>query len=276
MTGDIEHAMLGANIYCAHAFYSGRPLGPVEEDLNRFARTMKIHKQENSLLIFNPFRQTIHNLTGQSDDPCVLKGDIMDIDIFLKEAHGDHNVGTAVGVCLLFSVYVAYLFGDFERAGQAAEQARRASEDMTPTPWWGRADSCFVEGLAAIALARQDTSQSIRKRNLAIARTNCKTMSKWAKDCPFNFRHKQKLLEAELLGVNSAADPATVLALYNDAIEGAKLEGFVQDQALACERASDYMERTNDLKNAAAYRCRARSLYLQWGATAKAALLADR
>jgi hypothetical protein len=63
------------------------------------------------------------------------------------------------------------------------------------------------------------------------------------------------------------------LALYDEAIEAASHEGFIQEEALACERASEYLERMNDLKNAVAYRSRAHSLYLKWGATAKAAML---
>ena len=157
-------------------------------------------------------------------------------------------------------MYVAYLFGDFERAGEAAELMRRERRNISPAPWWTRAEWCFVEGLTAVALARKDVSR--RKQCVVIGKESHRNMSKWDKHSPSNCRHKQKLLEAELAGMDHSSSSASVLELYREAIEGAKCEGFVQHEALACKRASEYIEQTNDSMSAVEHRCRAWSLYL--------------
>jgi hypothetical protein len=111
------------------------------------------------------------------------------------------------------------------------------------------------------------------KKYLRIGKECFKLMSEWAIHCPSNFRQKQKLLEAELLGMGQDADSAAVLALYDEGIECAGLEGVIHEEALCCERAAEYLKRIGDSTAADDYRDRARSLYLEWGATAKAAML---
>jgi predicted ATPase len=270
-TGDVEHSMFCAQRYCFHCYFLGHALGPLEDCFNDCTRQLKVYKQENLLISTNCIGQLIHNLTGRSDDPSILKGDIMDIDAALKEAYETHNSAHAT-TCLQFSEYTAYMFGDYERAGDIAETRRGKMGIMGP--FWGRVQFCYIGGLIAIALARTSTSDV--KKNMRIGRASCKQMSKWAESCSSNFLHKQKLLEAELSGTNPATTTtksASILALYDEAIEGANREGIIHDEALACERASEYLERMKDLKKAVAYRSRAHSLYLKWGATAKALTL---
>jgi hypothetical protein len=269
-TGDVEHSMFCAQRYCFHCYFLGHALGPLEECFNDCTRQLKIYKQENLLISTNCIGQLIHNLTGRSDDPRILKGDIMDIDAALKEAYETHTSAHAT-TCLQFAEYTAYIFGDYKRAGEIAETCRGTMGTMGP--FWGRVQYCYMGGLVAIALAR--TRKFDVKKNMRIGKASCKQMSKWAEGCSSNFRHKQKLLEAELFGTHlvTKTKSASILALYDEAIEGASREGIIHDEALACERASEYLERMKDLKNAAAYRRRAHSLYLKWGATAKALML---
>ena len=269
--GDVEYSMICAHRYCFHCFFLGHALGPLEECFNDYARQMKAYKQENLLISFKVLGQLIHNLTGRSEDPSILKGDITDVDAALKEAY-DLHISLIAIACLQFSANTAYMFGDYERAGDIAETCRSIMTGTLASSFWFNVLQCYMNGLIAIALVRTRTPDV--KKNLRIGRASCKQMSKWANSCPSNFWHKKKLLEAELSGTKDpATNSVTVLALYDEAIEAASHEGFIQEEALACERASEYLERMNDLKHAVAYRSRAHSLYLKWGATAKAAML---
>jgi len=266
--GDLEHAMLCVNRYCVHRYFSGDHLVALEEDFIDYARQMKAFKQENCLISFKLIGQLIHNLTGRAKEPSVLKGEIMDIDLALKEAREMHAAVFEMS-CIQFSAYVAYLFGDYERANELEEKIAHGSSAISC--FWGKVQVCFTRGLAAIALAR--TNATRRKKLLSTGKASCKEMSTWAKICPSNFAHKQKLLEAELAGTMHDAFPSSVMTLYDKAVEGARREGIVHEEALACERAAEYMERVGDSKTALAYRQRASLVYSEWGATAKASML---
>ena len=267
-TGDVEHSMLCVNRYCVHGYFSGRPLSRLEDEFDEYAHQMKMYKQENVLISFNLLGQLIHNLTGRSDEPTVLRGEIMDIDHALKEAKETHSASHE-NSCLQFSAYAAYLFGDYERAHELEEKIEQTKG--ATLYFWGRVQVCFIRGLAAIAVAR--TKMTNREKYMKIGRASYREMLVWAKNCPSNFKHKQKLLEAELKGVAQDAYSPYVVASYDEAVEGARREGIIHDEALACERAAEYMERVNDPRVASAYRFRAQSLYLEWGATAKASML---
>ena len=266
--GDVEYSMFCANRYVTHLYFAGHLLGPLEDEFNEYARQMKAYKQENILILFNLIGQLIHNLSGRADEPAVLTGDIMNIDNALREAREMH-AATIEASCVQFSAYVAYLFGDYERANELEEEIANAKGFATC--FWGKVQVCFIRGLAAIALARENKANS--KKCVKIGKESCKEMSTWARNCPSNFYHKQKLLEAELNGMDQDAYSVSVVASYDEAIEGARHEGIIHEEALACERAAEYMDRVNDSKTAAAYRYRARTLYLEWGATAKASML---
>ncbi len=57
---------------------------------------------------------------------------------------------------------------------------------------------------------------------------------------------------------------------YDQAIDGAIKTGFVEEAALACEMAGDFMNRCNDHEHARNYWSEAQTWYLEWGATEKA------
>jgi hypothetical protein len=60
----------------------------------------------------------------------------------------------------------------------------------------------------------------------------------WAKDCPQNYQHKQRLVEAELMSLRlsricSSKQKCHTQEFYDVAIEGALREGFLHEAALA-------------------------------------------
>lgn len=264
--GDVEHSMLCVNRYVVHCYFAGHPLSSLEEDFVEYARQMKAYKQVNCLISFNLIGQLIHNLTGRAEDPSVLKGEIMDIDVALAETEATHSA-VFQSSCVQYSAYVAYLFGDYDKAFNL-EESLAHGKGFTNC-FWGKVQACLFRGLSAIALALKYPTR--RKRCLRIGKDCFLEMSTWASHCPSNFRHKQKLLEAELLGTDQGADSTAVLALYDEAIECAGLEGVIHEEALCCERATEYLKRIGDSAAADDYRDRASYLYLEWGATAKAA-----
>ena len=89
-----------------------------------------------------------------------------------------------------------------------------------------------------------------------------------------NFEHRAKLMEAELKSLHGDNRVRSgVLDFYDQAIAGATQERYLHEAALACERAGDYLYRIGAIDDAISYWNRSQDLYLEWGASYKAAHL---
>lgn len=103
---------------------------------------------------------------------------------------------------------------------------------------------------------------------------NLGRLRKWAVSCPENFRHKYLLVSAEALRVKGKAREAA--SLYESAIESARQNGYLQDQAIATELKAACCLGLGMLDEARASMNEACRLYEKWGAWAKAQHLKRR
>ena len=96
---------------------------------------------------------------------------------------------------------------------------------------------------------------------------NQKKMKKWADRAPTNFLHKYYLLEAELNRVLGRSLEA--IAQYDKAIELAKANEYINEEALANELTAKFYLSREKTKIAGLYMQEARYCYQKWGAVAK-------
>mmetsp|Transcript_10006 Transcript_10006/g.15433 ORF Transcript_10006/g.15433 Transcript_10006/m.15433 type:complete len:264 (+) Transcript_10006:1-792(+) len=170
----------------------------------------------------------------------------------------------------LYSLQVAYLFGDYVLAHKMGEiyeeqhvQAEAAFDMSDLHACW----SVYLQGLTALALLFESSTHNKKDLKRLVTR-NTKKMAKWAESAPMNFLHKQQLLEAEWASFQGKRDHAT--SLYDKSIAGAQDHGFLQDVALSYERASYHLKRQGDPRSAEKYLSLAHQYYKEWGAIAKA------
>ena len=120
--------------------------------------------------------------------------------------------------------------------------------------------------LAQLALV-DELAPPQREEALAWVREDLAQLRRWAESAPANIEHKALLLEAELARVEG--DPAAI-DLYDQAIDGARAQEFVQDQALASELAARcWLARNHRGRIARMYLRDARYAYDLWGAKRK-------
>ncbi len=157
------------------------------------------------------------------------------------------------------------LFGDFDSALEACEQAARHLEAARGL--FVHADHCFQHALALLARPLAADAEQNRSR-LQQAEPCVERLRRWAAHAPMNFAHKLLLIEAEQARVSGANGLA--MQRVGEAIVLARRHGYRQDEALACEReASLYRVLGRDdvaelaLRNAA-------DAFGTWGATRKA------
>ncbi|WP_460033914.1 diguanylate cyclase, partial [Megalodesulfovibrio paquesii] len=133
------------------------------------------------------------------------------------------------------------------------------------------ADSWFFYVLCLLEQAWQRGALPEEEQTARIE-TGLGKLRLWAALCPANFRHKLLLLEAERLAVQTAAmreaEPALAAALdtYDQAIDAALEAGFIQDAALAAEKAGRFWGRRHKPHLAKAYFEQALAFYARWGA----------
>ena len=99
-------------------------------------------------------------------------------------------------------------------------------------------------------------------------------MQDWARHAPMNGQHKYDLVSAEynrFLGNKTEA-----IELYEKAIEGAKANEYIQEQALANELAAKFFLEWGKEKAAMGYMQQAYYCYAKWGAKAKTNDLENR
>ncbi len=126
---------------------------------------------------------------------------------------------------------------------------------------------------AALALARHygAVTPVEQREYLSQIEAHQAVLQEWAEAGPANFGHAYALVSAELARLRGNTEEA--MRLYEASISQARENGFIQNEALAYEIASEFY-RTRGVETVAqAYLLEARRAYLQWGAHGKVKLM---
>jgi predicted ATPase len=268
-TGDFESAMYAIMSYIYTSFQSGRPLTNIEADCHVYLRQMEDLKRKKAANHTKTVLQTIQNIMGKSEDPCVLVGDVMDETTMLDSASGANDKVT-ISMIQAFRTQLYALFGRWEEGAKYAICVGDSLADRIPCSTMVAVDP-FFRGLSLFAMARQSKQAKYRRH----AKKTHKTIQSFAKKGNPNVRHLERFLDAEL----AALDGKTHLAMkhYEVAVVMATRGGFTHDAALANERFAEFLY--EDVKDAemAAFRVnQAVRLYYEWGSSFKAEMLEEK
>jgi hypothetical protein len=132
----------------------------------------------------------------------------------------------------------------------------------------------FYCALASAARAGEVMDGDVRSKLLTSVDELLARVEAWASVGPANFAHKRDLIRAERL--HAHGHRAQAAAAYDAAIESAAASGFVQDHALAHERAALFHQAGDDASRGSAHLDQAAALYEQWEAWAKVAAIRRR
>ena len=113
-----------------------------------------------------------------------------------------------------------------------------------------------------------------QKEALAIVELNQEKMKVWANHAPANYQHKYELVKAEIARVKGQNWEA--MKYYDLAIAGARKQGYIQEEALAYERAAEFYLAAGREEIGQTYMASAYYGYARWGAKTKVADLESR
>jgi histidine kinase len=256
-TGDIDFAMLNANIYCWESF-DICTLPKLEKIISGFSNRMEAYGHESILMMIKPLWQMVHNFTGKAaGDPRVLTGEIMQQEYTIQYAR--ENNKTLLIWSHFYRLLLAYMFSDFESAEVHAHFCRTAENN--PFGSSDRVLLVFYDGLTALAQPKKTRAR------LKLAKKCINTFKIWAKQSPENFLGKQYFLEAELAA--AIGDHKRAHAKYTSAISLSREGGYIMQHAMANERAGKYFLVNGDVDFGRAYLKEALTVYTKWGGVTK-------
>ncbi len=262
-TGAIEYACINVNIYSNHIYLGGKPLDKSEKEMRLFSEQMLKYKQETNYNYNEVYRQAALNLLGRSEDPTVLVGEAYN-EVKMAPIHESENDRAATFLIHINNLMLGYLFHKYDKALEHAKLTRPLLDAVLAK--YDVAIFWFYEGLVSLAVAREASG---KKRRLLIrrAKKNSSQFRKWAKFSPVNHQHKLDLLIAEMAALKGNDDKAR--KHFDLAIKGAESGEFLNEEALALERAGSYYLFTGQDFIAENYLRNAYQTYKEWGAVAK-------
>lgn len=238
----------------------GTPLPKIAEEARECrneARRLKHEAMDRTAAIYQCLTAA---LVGQANS---------DGEAALAEQIKDDKVSL---VCYHFSrLQRRYLFGDYLGALFEAEKMNGVVDAIMG--FMLTAEGNFYHSLA-IAAAYEELTPKERKQYDKILKNNQKQMKRWAESCKQNFLHKYLLICAETARLENRQE--TAMALYDQAIQEARDNGYRQNEALACELAARFYLAQGRIKIAGVYMEDAYFGYREWGAFVKAETMREQ
>jgi PAS domain S-box-containing protein len=152
-------------------------------------------------------------------------------------------------------------------AASAIAAVSKAAPLLWTTPTQFEWAEYHFYGALAYAAHCDLTSAEQRSRDLEALAAHHKQLTVWAENCPATFANRVALVGAEIARLEGRDLDA--IRLYEEAIRLAHADGFIQNEALAHERAARFCTARGFATMADAYLRNARHCYLSWGADGK-------
>jgi predicted ATPase/signal transduction histidine kinase/tRNA A-37 threonylcarbamoyl transferase component Bud32 len=268
--GDLEYVGYCSVHYCGHIFFSGEQLELVAQQQASYIDLLKKFKLDFPINYIKVWHQLSLNLQGLSPNKYFLVGDSFDETSMVAYLHNTNNT-TSLFVVYVAKIILFYLFKDYT---QAVDNAKLASEYLSGVMGMMSVGIHNLYYSLALIGLYPNVEPEIQQQYLAIINANQEKMELWASHTPANYQHKYNLIEAEKARILGHIFVA--MEYYELAIQGAKEQRYVQEEALANELAAEfYFSRGRD-KQAIFYLKESYHAYIRWGATTKVSELESK
>ncbi|MEG4963702.1 MULTISPECIES: AAA family ATPase [unclassified Microcoleus] len=267
-TGDYVYAGYSINQYFVGKFIGGVELDTWETEVVSYSAALAQVKHSHAFRDMT--QQTVKNLRESRILSDCLSGQTYDETVMIPKQQQDNQL-SALAAVYIYKLLLAYSCGNYTAALDhiaRSQQYLMAVSGLVFVPIFH-----FYAALTYLALfpAQPAIEQA---EILALLETHQTILEKWAQNAPMNYLHKWYLVEGERYRV--LGNKAEAIEMYDRAIEGAKENKYVNDEAIANELAAKFYLNWGKAKVAQAYILEAYYCYLQWGATAKVTDLETR
>ena len=250
--------LVAGGFHCIFRVYLGDPLNEIVKVLRKLESLSRTYGQEKARTIMCTTLQLCHSLQGKARDPLSLSGEFLNEAETIQSLKYNHLESLMV-VLVNYKYMIATLMGE-NKAADALYQANKPhlKDFLMPTlPIYHN----FFRALVSAALARESSGWA-RRRRLGEARQQYQKLQTKLIHCPDNIVNKLYLIDAELEFCRGRY--STALLKYQKSISYAAREGFISDQALACEKTGRMLQHAGRHSESLQYLEQARSLYASW------------
>ena len=261
--GDFAFAATALSYVSNNNLILGKELVEFERETAATSEAIKQLGQMGALTRNQVSHQVALNLMGKSDHLVHLVGDAVNEHEVVPRYIKTNNKND---ICKIYihKLMLSFLYEKYEDAAEYAEKAK-ASFFAIPALALVPVFNLF-QSLTYLALYK-DESPAGQEQLLAQVRQNQAKMKLWTQHAPMNNQHRYLLVQAEMARVQNRREEA--ISLYHDAIELAKSNGYLVEEAIALELTGKfylgiYQDRVAQLYFQGAYLA-----YSQWGAVAK-------
>ncbi|NEQ52513.1 MAG: AAA family ATPase [Leptolyngbya sp. SIO3F4] len=251
-TGEFQYVGYTLSYRISNLFFQGKPLAEVITALQeamQFCRQVKNQWAIDALLGYQLTIEEFFN-TGEFEPLITATG-------YIQSCHDNNSLS---GLCRYY-ILQGLAFYLKRQSAEALEMLERAAPMLD-----------FILGVVTVAeyhfyeallLAELPTSPNAQQR----LRNHRTWLHQRAKTCPENFLQKAQLIDAELARLQGNQWDA--IQHYDAAISCAVTHQFLQDEAIACERAALFWLDYDKESFARPYLQQAHYAFMRWGAAQK-------
>ncbi|MGB8699241.1 MAG: diguanylate cyclase [Thermosynechococcaceae cyanobacterium] len=262
-TGDFQSGAFCLSLYGFHAYFSGKELISLLEELKQCGEAMAQLNQTTAIKDNFLYQQIVLNLMGEGENPYEISGSVYHETEMIAWFEQTHNITSAAHL-YINKLILCYTFDQFDQALLAADTVAPTLVALVGTvmvPLFH-----FYDALTRLALYPQaspcDQDAVMAKVDGALDK-----LQAWSRYAPMNYSHKVELVAAEKARVLGQYWQAATL--YERALQQAQENGYLQEEALICEVAADFYNDQAMESLARFYLHKAHHAYRRWGATAK-------
>lgn len=261
--GDYEFAGYAGYHYTNFALSSGVSLSKYGEELRDLHESLVTIRQERTSSYVNVHLNTVKYLREAVDFSTPFLEDIY-TPFQIEEMKANEGYHQLLFVYYLNKLTLNVYFQKTHEAMISAKEAEKylyAEKGMVTVPLFYYFDS--LAHLSNFDNVSEFEQAYILKR----VSDNQKQLRNCSKHSPMNYLHKYELIEAERCRIKNKHNKAA--ELYDSALENAKENNFINDEALINEIAANFYLNQEKSKFAKTYILDAHRCYQKWGAVAK-------
>lgn len=240
--------------------YMGEPLWSVAKSLRDTIHLCDDYGNVHTISILRSYLSACMHLMGSAAQ-----------ESFNREFVSSLVSDSKSDLILVYTLYAYFYLAMYLKGYSIAEvilgeikARKKISETLLP---FCQMYQTFCEAVVAAAQGRSKGDK------LRIARKKLSKLRKHGLKNHDNIWNKVCLIEGELEACAGRVDSA--ILKYDKAMQLAEKQGFVNEQALACEKAGTVLLEAGRISDSEWYMTRSRHLYKKWGANAKVEQLVD-
>ncbi|MGP9810233.1 trifunctional serine/threonine-protein kinase/ATP-binding protein/sensor histidine kinase [Rhodopseudomonas sp. NSM] len=264
-TGDLTYAGFSSCTLITNRLEAGDPLDEIEPEA--VARLQFVQRAKFGLIvhIITTQLQLIKLLRGSTDTFTSLNSEGFDEASFERQLSANRSLDIAACWFWIRKMQARFFSGNYAAAYEALQKAE-------PLLWttFGHFELVvfhFYGGLVRAAY-HDSAPAGLRETLLSGLIAAHRHMAEWETHCRENFEGRAAVLAAEIARIENR--PFDAIRLYEEAIGSSRRYGFVQNEAVAHERAAQFHQHQGFQTGYEAHLVKARDCYHRWGAAGKA------